>query len=416
MALSPAMWSVAATSPKVLNQPLSSTRLPEPLSPASVGRAQCTAATADIALQLYAIHPDESAVPIKNVKANRSCPRPGGAQANGWPRPRAYDLGGATRIVQRVVCMGGSGQQNCSARGQNYIQTFTAEATVVDDSGPSVSITPDGPLARGEWVGGRQALGFEASDNVGIKEAWPCGRQPVRDTEKPALATTLSGFPARAARADSKSKRQTCRKAPRNFTSRRRTQLAISPTLRRPRSASTMRHPALCQSAVEGGEAWRDRNGYNLAWQNPAEVDRAPIVAAHYRLCRAGTHECSLRRNASGRGYRDRQPRVPAPGEWEVTMWRQDAAGNQQAENASIPVKLRFDPEPPQLGFETPSSSDPTLVSVQATDALSGVGGGEIAISRVGSGTWQVLPTTAGRRTPHHPDRRRISAPGRIRT
>ena len=43
---------------------------------------------------------------MKNVRANRGCPRPDMAQASEWPLPRAYDLGGATRIVQRVVCVG----------------------------------------------------------------------------------------------------------------------------------------------------------------------------------------------------------------------------------------------------------------------------------------------------------------------
>jgi hypothetical protein len=85
---------------------------------------------------------------------------------------------------------------------------------------------------------------------------------------------------------------------------------------------------------------------------------------------------------------------VPSPGEWELRLWREDAASNQQPENASLPVKLRFDPEPPKLGFEDPSADDPTRVSVQVTDPISGLGGGEIEMSRVGSGVWQALPTS----------------------
>lgn len=92
------------------------------------------------ALQLYAERPEGSPVTIKNVRADRNCPRREVAQASSWPRPRAYDLGGATRIVQRVVCVGASSAQFCSARGLNYMQTFTAEATVVDSSAPSVTI------------------------------------------------------------------------------------------------------------------------------------------------------------------------------------------------------------------------------------------------------------------------------------
>jgi hypothetical protein len=85
---------------------------------------------------------------------------------------------------------------------------------------------------------------------------------------------------------------------------------------------------------------------------------------------------------------------APSPGEWELRLWREDAAGNQQAENASQPARLRFDPEPPQLGFETPGAEDPTRVSVLVTDRISGLGSGEIEISSLGSGTWQVLPTS----------------------
>ena len=85
---------------------------------------------------------------------------------------------------------------------------------------------------------------------------------------------------------------------------------------------------------------------------------------------------------------------VPSPGEWELRLWREDAAGNQQADNASQPVKLRFDPEPPQLGFENQGVEDPTRVSVLVTDRISGLAGGGIEISRAGSGSWQVLPTT----------------------
>lgn len=313
------------------------------------------------ALQLYAVRPDESAVPIKNVRANRHCPPSGDAQASGWPHPRAYDLGGATRIVQRVVCVGGSGEQSCSARGQNYVQTFTVEATVVDDSGPSVSIVPEGPLARGEWVRGKQTLGYEASDNVGIKEAWvssasgsvghgegracdyaqrvPCPNGPGQ----------LEVETERLPREGTQELHVTAKDAAGN-------QSDSSPVVVRIDNAA----PGAVPVGVEGGEAWRNRDAYNLAWQNPAEVDRAPIVAAHYRLCRAGTNECSLGEGAGAGVAGIANLTVPAPGEWELRMWRQDAAGNQQPENASVPVKLRFDPEPPQLGFEAPSSSDPT--------------------------------------------------------
>jgi hypothetical protein len=74
-------------------------------------------------------------------------------------------------------------------------------------------------------------------------------------------------------------------------------------------------------------------------------------------------------------------------------MWREDAAGNHEPSNASVPVPLRFDPEPPQLAFEHSSTSDPTLVSVAVSDRISGVATGQIELSRQGTGTWQSLAT-----------------------
>jgi hypothetical protein len=332
------------------------------------------------ALQVYAVRPDESAVPIKNVRANRSCPPSGDAQASGWPHPRAYELGGATRIVQRVVCMGGSGEQSCSARGQNYVQTFTAEATVVDTSGPSVSIVPEGPLARGEWVRSLQVLSFEASDNVGIKEAWRSGGAPGRAEARSCDYAQRIPCPNGPGRLEVETENlpEGTQELQVMAMDAAGNQSASPPVTVRVDNAA----PGAVPVAVEGGEAWRNRDGYNLAWQNPPEVDRAPVVAAHYRLCRAGTNECSLGESAGAGVAGIANLSVPAPGEWELRMWRQDAAGNQQPENASVPVKLRFDPEPPQLGFEAPSPSDPTRVSVQAIDSLSGLGGGEITICR----------------------------------
>ena len=116
-------------------------------------------------------------------------------------------------------------------------------------------------------------------------------------------------------------------------------------------------------------------------------------MAAHYRLCRAGGAECSTRTSSAPGIARIADLAVPGPGEWQARVWREDAAANRQPENASVPVTMRFDPEPPQLGFEPPSAADPTLVSVAVTDKVSGLAGGQIEVSRQGSGSWQALAT-----------------------
>ncbi|MGC1164729.1 MAG: hypothetical protein WA862_01330 [Solirubrobacterales bacterium] len=344
------------------------------------------------ALQLFADSPGGSAISMKNVRANRGCPRPGMAQASGAPFPRAYDLGGATRIVQRVVCMGSAKQQFCSARGRNYIRTFSAEATVIDGTAPSVGVVQDSVLTQGQWVRGKQTFSYEASDNVGIKNASaliaggiranrpqsctyslrvPCpsgsGRIEVDTTEAPEGSQPLTVVAEDAAgnRAESG-----------------------AVTVRIDNAA-----PGAVPVGVAGGETWRNSNDFDVAWANPSEGDRAPIAAVHFRLCRAGSDECANGdRGGAGVAAIDNLA-VPSPGEWELRLWREDAAGNQQADNASQPVKLRFDPEPPQLGFENQDFEDPTRVSVLVTDRISGLAGGGIEISRAGSGSWQVLPT-----------------------
>ena len=72
---------------------------------------------------------------------------------------------------------------------------------------------------------------------------------------------------------------------------------------------------------------------------------------------------------------------MPGPGEWKLSVWRTDAAGNHSEAHRSVPVTLRYDPEPPKLAFESPDSADPTLVAARATDELSGVACGVIDIA-----------------------------------
>lgn len=346
------------------------------------------------ALQLYAVKPEGQTVAIRDVKADHDCPRSTKeAQASSWPRPSSYELGGATRIVQRAICVGAPKTDFCSAKGQNFLQTFVAEATVEDPTPPSVSVVADGPLSKGEWVRGEQAVGYEATDNTGIREV-------------DAYVGSL--------RAGSAS--ETCDYSQRVPCPDASGQIAIE-TAKLPEGTQQLHlgaqdaagnggesapvtvridntAPAAVPVAVEGGEGWRSRDGFDLIWSNPPEPDRAPITAATYRLCRVGGSECSTG-TVGGEGVSAIPDlTVPAPGEWEARMWRTDAAGNVQPENASLPVRLRYDPEPPKLGFEGQSASDPTRVSVAVSDPISGVAGGGIELSRAGSGIWQALPTT----------------------
>lgn len=346
------------------------------------------------ALQLYAVKPEGATVAIRDVRADHGCPRSEKqAQASSWPRPTSYELGGATKIVQRAICVGAPKADFCSAKGQNYLETLVAEVGVSDPTPPSVSVVANGPLPEGGWVRGTQTVGYEASDNTGIREVAayvgslrtgsaseacdysqriPCpngsGQIKIETTNLPEGTQQLH---------------LTAQDASGNVGESAPVTVRIDNTA-----------PGAVPVAVEGGEGWRSRDGFNLVWTDPPEPDRAPITAATYRLCRVGGSECSTG-TVDGEGVSEIPDlTVPAPGEWEVRLWRTDAAGNVQPENASLPVRLRYDPEPPKLGFEEQEAGDPTRVSVAVSDPISGVAGGGIELSRAGSGIWQSLPTT----------------------
>jgi Bacterial Ig-like domain len=343
-------------------------------------------------LQLYAVSPDGSTDAIRNVKANHGCPKPRAAQGSSWPLPTSYELGGATKIVQRVVCMGAPQASYCSAKGQNYLQTFTAEATVVDETAPSVSVSPGGPFVAGEWISGSQILGYEASDNTGVKDVHGFdGGISAGDSSRPCDYTQRIPCPSGPGQleVDTTKLPEGTQQLHLTATDAAGNQAESSPvTVRIDNTA-----PGAIPVVVEGGEAWRNRDSFALTWQNPAEADRAPITSAHWRICRAGTQECQAGTATGASIASVRGLVVPGPGEWEAQVWRQDAAGNTQPQNASVPVRLRFDPEPPELGFEPTSAQDPDRVAVQVADEVSGVAGGEVELSRVGSGVWQPLPT-----------------------
>jgi 5-hydroxyisourate hydrolase-like protein (transthyretin family) len=344
------------------------------------------------ALQLYADRPDGPPITIRNVRANRKCPRPGRAQASGLPRPRTYDVAGATRIVQRAICVGGTSKRFCSARGMNQIRTFQAQATVVDATGPAVGIVQDTPFTQGAWVRGSHSVSYDANDNVGVKVAH---------------ALALGSSEGQHSRVCDYTHRVPCPNGAgqiqvdtRGMSEGTQTLQVVAVDTADNSSGSapvTVRvdntPPGAVPLSLEGGDTWRSVNDYDATWQNPAEGDRAPIVAAHWTVCLPTGAQCS---SGSGQGEgiaRLADLAVPGPGSWELRMWRADSAGNSEAANASPPVTLRYDPEPPQLGFEGSPADDPTKVSVAVSERVSGLAGGQIEISQEGSATWQTVAT-----------------------
>jgi hypothetical protein len=350
------------------------------------------------ALQLYAEGPNMNPIAIKNVRANQHCPSKARAQAAGY-RSRTFNVTGSTRIVQRVICEGGGGRKSCSARGANYIRTYQAAVGVEDDQAPVAAIAADTPLATGAWVSGDQSLNYAAEDNVGVRMAQASIGDQVSGTDvrQCSVATPDGGAYATGVPCPNGAGTLTVKTTKLSEGTQSLVVQAQDVAGNIGTSAPvTVRidntAPARVGVGIDGGDAWRNQNNFSLTWTNPPENDRAPVVAAEYKLCPASGGSCSPGEQ-SGDGIASLPIQVPGPGVWTVSMWRRDAAGNADPATASDPVTLRYDPEPPQVAFDAPSASDPTLISAPVTDNVSGLADGSIEISAVGSNTWQTLDT-----------------------
>ena len=348
--------------------------------------------------QVYARGPAGFSTVARNFRSYERCAETKSVRISGRKGAQNYpfraDASGrpieATRIVQRIECVAKRSKPFCSNRRPNYVVTYRAYVTVKDETPPRGHILADTPLARGEWVNGRQPLNYEASDNVGVRKVQfgevqadqrtcddrlvvPCpnGRGQLSvDT-----SSLSEGSQALALRAtDSAS----------NIVD-----IANSQPIRVDRTA-----PGAVGLTLDGGEGWRSTNGFTARWTNPADPDRAPLIGARFELCPVGGGRCLEDRQAGDSISALPDLPVPTMGEWRLRMWREDQAGNQLKDNASLPVTLRFDGERPELGFEPTDTGDPTRLAAAVTDKVSGLAGGQVEISRAGSGNWQQLTTS----------------------
>jgi hypothetical protein len=122
----------------------------------------------------------------------------------------------------------------------------------------------------------------------------------------------------------------------------------------------------------------------------------SPVKAAHYRLCNAaaGSSSCSTGIRSAGGIERLDNVTIPAAGDYTLSVWLEDEAGNADGGTASDPVRLRFDDQPPQAAFEFLNESDPTKLDVRTSDAVSGVAEGVIEFRRTGWRQWHGLQTS----------------------
>ncbi len=143
---------------------------------------------------------------------------------------------------------------------------------------------------------------------------------------------------------------------------------------------------------VEGGDRWRRDNGFRVEWDEPGQGQAAPVVVFGHRINGPGADPApvvQLGRKALG-GIR-----LPGPGEFKVTVWLIDQAGNSDPAAAAT-VTLRFDDVPPEAYFLEPPMEHPDRIRLMVADEHSGIAGGTISFRPETGGEWTRLPAEPG--------------------
>ena len=293
---------------------------------------------------------------------------------------------GTTRLEQLVFC----GAATCDAGAAMH--SHVLEVTIDDPQPPSISLS--GRMVSGEWVSGTAGnppgLDLTASDSSGIQTI-EASLELQRPTESfqcnwshPSpcpVQASMGSVPSVAELSDG------------------RHALRVSATDAAGNWASVAKDvwvdntpPDPVAPEIAGGSGWRRTNSFDAVWADQPIV-AAPITTVHWKLCLAdGT--CPTRgERAVGNSPELSDIRLPAPGDYRLHIWLEDAAGNQREANSAISVPVRFDPEPPILSFAPTDASDPLKVAVNASDGLSGVAGGEIEMRAAGGNTWHGMAT-----------------------
>lgn len=314
-------------------------------------------------------------------------------------------------IYTEVYCSFGPCPMGVGGKvGARASMTF-ARVTIADYTTPTLA-NPGGDLWTSGWIRGTRELSFDATDNTGIKE----------------VRASLDGSVKSSARRECDPTLTTCPDWPGvSLTMPTGTDVAdgkhtlsmqavdradnVGDLIRTVLIDNTP--PAAPQAlAVSDGESWKSKPAFDVAWTNPPQ-DFAPIAGVEYTLCPAPPAAASCvpgSKDAAGVESLGGLE-VPQPGDWLLTTWLRDEAGNAAPETAAPPVHLRFDPRPPQVAIRQTDPEDPSRVHVDASDDLSGVARAEIELRRQGTEIWRQLDATAdpagGFSAPLHDERLR---------
>ena len=298
-------------------------------------------------------------------------------------------------LYSEVHCVRGPCPLGTSRRPAARGSMTFIRVTLADGTAPTLA-NVGGDLWTARWIGGTRQVTFDAADNTGIKEVRVSIDGAVRSSARRDCDPTLKICP------DWPGAGMTV--ATTSGISDGKHTLSLEAVDRADNVASPTREvfidntpPAPPQDlAVVNGDGWKATPQFDVRWRNPPQ-EFAPIAGVHYTLCPTPplATECvtgSKDGNAIG-SLDGLQP--PQPGDWLLTAWLRDEAGNARPETAAPPVHLRFDPTPPQVAIRPTDPQDPSRVYVDAGDDVSGIARGEIEMRREGTRTWRPLEATA---------------------
>ena len=159
--------------------------------------------------------------------------------------------------------------------------------------------------------------------------------------------------------------------------------------------------------AVEAGpEVWTSEAVRELSWLNPGQ-DAAPIAGASLKVCRRFTSDCL---EVAGDSTTAHSLQLPSPGEFEVSVWLADEAGNSDPAS-SAEVVVGYDPDAPvaphlgaaarvdSLRFTVPiawSDGGPAPAGLRG-EMCDSTGGGCTALDGIAAGTQTVTVPGSGR-------------------
>lgn len=273
------------------------------------------------------------------------------------------------------------------------------DLTLRDDAPPMIG-DAGGSLFHGGWLRGVRTLSLPAHDTGGGLSGVEAAFDDGTLLQSPSSCTVVDGRYARLQPCPAGRTGEWTVDTARLPDGARGLELratdAGGTTVRKTYAVSVDNHaPAAARDvAASDGDDWRRANGFELSWANPGG-QHAPIVRARWRACTAGGFVavgCVEGERDTGGLTTSGPIALPSPGEWDVQLWLEDAAGNGDPETASSPRRLRYDPDPPALRFLPAHPATPERFDVAAHD-LSGLAGGTIEVRRYGADDWVSLPT-----------------------